>query len=98
MSVGANMGPGSIGPRRVAVDESGLKALREGAQELDVVLRLGEPVEEELDALVRADGRQHPAHPPDHLEDRLLEEQLLASGPRALDGGPREDPLARRLP
>jgi len=33
----------------------GVEALRQRAQELDIVLGLREPVEEELDALVRAD-------------------------------------------
>src|SRR5262245_17021539 len=75
-----------------------VEALRERAQELGVALGLRDPVEQQLDALVRADRGQHPAHRPDHLERALLEEQLLAAGARALDVDRREDALLSELP
>src|SRR6478672_10299072 len=77
---------------------SGVERLRQRPEELDVVLGLREAVEQQLDALVRADRRQHPAHGPDHLEDGLLEEQLLAASTGALDVDRGEDPLLGELP
>ena len=41
---------------------------------------------------------KHPAHRPDHLEDRLLEEELLAARSGALDVDGRVDPLLGELP
>src|SRR6266540_4041812 len=60
-----------------------VEALRQACQELGVRVGLGEAVQEQLDALVRADRGEHPAHGPDHLQRRLLEEELLAPGARA---------------
>src|SRR6187401_3446760 len=74
-----------------------VEALRERRQELGVRLRLCQTIEEDLDALVGPDRRQHPAHRPDHLQRALLEEQLLAPGAGPLDVDRREDPLLREL-
>src|ERR1035437_5442993 len=66
-------------------------------QELDIVLALGEAVEQQLEALVGAHCGEHSAHRPDHLEDRLLEEKLFATGAGALDIYGREDALLGEL-
>src|ERR1035437_6373991 len=41
---------------------SGIEALGQRREELDVAIRLGEPVEQQLDAFVGADSGEHPAH------------------------------------
>src|SRR5207247_8316423 len=83
--------------RRCEAERPLLEGLGQGGQELRVRLSLGQPVEEQLDALVRADGREHAAHRPDHLEGAILEEQLLAASARALHVDGREDALLRQL-
>src|SRR5207249_9695249 len=75
-----------------------VEALGQRRKELRVAIRLGDAVEQQLDAFVRAHGRQHPAHRPDHLERALFEEELLAAGARALDVDGGEDPLLGELP
>src|SRR5450759_4759607 len=74
-----------------------IETLGQRREELDVAFRLGETVEQQLDAFVGADRGKHPTHRPDHLEDRLLEEQLLAAGAGTLDVYGGEDALLGQL-
>src|SRR5664280_857513 len=87
------------GPYRNRGPNAGLllQVLGQLGQEVDVVLALDQSVEQKLEAFVGADRGEHPPHRPDHLEDRLLQEQLLATGAGALDVDSREDALLGEL-
>lgn len=45
-----------FGPLKWGPDASGVEALCQAGEELNIVVRLGETVEQQLDAFVRADG------------------------------------------
>src|SRR4051794_4029411 len=59
-------------------------------QELDVVLRLLQPLEQQLEGLLAVEAGEHPAQLPHDGQLLLAEQQLLAAGAR-LDGVDRRE-------
>ena len=59
---------------------------------------LRDAIQEKLDPFVCTHGGEHAAHRPNHLQRRLVEEELLSTRAGALHIDRREDPLLRKLP
>ncbi|MBI4944737.1 MAG: hydrogenase maturation protease, partial [Actinobacteria bacterium] len=66
-------------------------------EELDVALGLLDPVEEQLDRLLRLERAHDPAELPDDAELLLRHEDLLTPGAGGVDVHGRDDPLVREV-
>src|ERR1700712_5279661 len=96
-------GRGHIGPRwsgtyvSVVLPTGGGGGLLHLHQELDVVLGLLQPFQQQLERLLSVEAREHPAELPDDGQLLLAHEQLFttSSGLYGVDG--REDPLVREI-
>src|SRR3954454_11187333 len=87
----------AVGGRRVlsvvARAQGGLLDLH---QELDVVAGLLDLVDQQLDRLLRLEGREHPAQLDDDRQLIGSQEDLLLAGARGVDVDGREDALVRQ--
>src|SRR5688500_7574929 len=79
--------------RSVVLARRGGGRLLDLHEELDVALRLLQPLEQQLEGLLAVESREHPAKLPDDLELLLAHQELLATGAGLHGIDRREQPL-----